>query len=231
MVPWRPDNLDKYQRICGEIALSFRDDLVGVIEEMEPTPEAVFAADDDVLGTYQPMASPGIITLYWERIGAMFWHTLLNVSRAGNSKIPFDHVECLARLLVTTVYVHEQFHHACDVMRHLAGAQCEKEREEALAVAWSYHQAPISVRGRSSQLARNIRKDFMKAIFRYTAPGYRDWYVFKDLQDLRDGITRYLVPAGTHKFLLGSGVNVDEIVHGLVSATVQGRGAVELIAP
>ncbi len=53
------------------------------IELMWPNPEQVAEEGEELLGVYHPMASPGVITLYWDRIGSFFWHHILLLAGKG----------------------------------------------------------------------------------------------------------------------------------------------------
>lgn len=90
------------------------------------------------LGTYQWMASPGVITLYRGNIEA-YWKSLL---KHGHRHFPFATDEDALRVLtlvVPSVYQHERFRCICDFFRRLFGGRFDRLHEESLAVAHTWH--------------------------------------------------------------------------------------------
>ena len=118
-------------------SIQIPDQMVRVIQSMNPHPEVVKNEGDDILGLYRPMSSPGQITLRWDSIGSLFWHTVLDMQRQPLYMERRD-LEPMATLVVQKTYVHEGFHHFADVARRLFGGQYDRDREEALAVACSH---------------------------------------------------------------------------------------------
>ena len=226
MVPYRESDEHGGWRV-----LRFDDDAVATIMCMEPNPETIVREGEDVLGTYTPMASPGIITLHWQRIGSLFWHTILEVQRAG---LPVEQrdLNLLAPLTVNKTYHHERFHFFCDVARQLFGTQVENLREEALAVAWS-HDVIMANRlqwnSSAGRLGQGLFRAFMQRIFHYTALGYCGWHAFESRYNLEQGIADYLVLPQTLHDLTRCGIDAAPLVLGM-QACLKG-GVIEQLTP
>src|ERR1035437_4645082 len=87
-----------------------------------------------LLGTYQHMHSPGVITLYRHNIEA-YWRSLL---KHAQKQYPFIYAKDADRVLhqvMHGVYQHERFHYVCDFCRRLFNGSIDRWHEEALAVA------------------------------------------------------------------------------------------------
>ncbi len=202
------------------------------IERMEPTPEVVLSEGEDFLGTYRSMASPGCITLYWERIGAFFWHNVAGLCRAGLLIEPRE-LKRLATVAVYKTYAHERFHYFCDVSRHLLGGSEDRMMEEALAVASSFHALETARKQWNSPaglLGNAPYRMFMDRIFAFRAPGYRDWVRFQSRLAFEEGVAQYLVSPAKWQFLTSSGVDPAPIIQSMKSALMTG-GAIEKLSP
>jgi hypothetical protein len=207
-------------------------DLLDTVERMEPRIEEVLVQGEDVLGTYRPMKSPGMITLYWDKIGSVFWRGVVEMRRAG---LPVEHrdLKRLATVAVYKTYSHERFHFFCDVTRRLFGGQIDHLDEEALAVAASYH----AIEGARSQwnssaglLGEAPYRFFVQRIFAYTAPGYRDWVSFQTKAAFEDGLAHYVVPPPTRDFLTTSGVDLPPVLLSM-QRSLQNGAVVERLVP
>lgn len=82
-----------------------------------------------LIGTYQWMASPGIITLYRGNIGA-YWKSLIRHAQQQFPFITTKDAERVLQLLVYCVYQHERFHYVCDFCRRLFGGAFDHWHEE-----------------------------------------------------------------------------------------------------
>jgi hypothetical protein len=195
-------------------------------------PEDVLAQGEDVLGTYEPVASPARITLHWDRIGGFFWHNVIALRHAGVLVEKRD-LKRLATVAVYKTYAHERFHLFCDVARHLFGGGHDRMKEEALAVASSYH-AIEAARGQwnapAGLLGEVPYRLFMRRIFAYSAPGYRDWRGFQLRNDFEDAVAQYLVPDQNFQFLTGSGVDVALVLAAMRNGLKSGA-AIEQLVP
>jgi hypothetical protein len=202
-----------------------------LIEEMGPHPEAILASEQDVLGYYTPMSSPGTITLDWKVIGSLFWHTILALQRAGLYLERRD-VEVMARLTCEKTYIHESFHHFTDVSRRLFGTQFNALVEEALAVACSFRdlaEMHAESRSRASRLSGLLFRELTSRLYRYTSAGYRDWVHYQTSQDFENGLIGYLAPPSA-PFLMQSRVDVAALLEAM-RKSLGAKGAVEHLTP
>ena len=68
----------------GELlGMSWPDWLDAELDNMGPEPAAVMEEGTEVLGHYEPMASPGRIVLHREELASFFWHQARKIFRAG----------------------------------------------------------------------------------------------------------------------------------------------------
>jgi hypothetical protein len=201
------------------------------IRSMGPHPEEIFSAKSDVLGCYYPMQSPGRIALDSTVIGSLFWHTALDMQQQG-LHIERRDMPLMAAVTVQKTSLHETFHHFADVARHLFGGSFDHEAEEALAVACSYRDL-VEMRGdwrsKPARLHGLLFRELVTRLYRYTAPGYRDWVRYQTPLTFEQGLIDYLGPAST-PFLQGSGVDVASIL-GAVRKAMGTQGAVEWLTP
>jgi hypothetical protein len=201
------------------------------IVSMRPHPEEVFAAETDILGTYERMRSPGTITLDWANIGSMFWHTMLDMQQQ-QFYIEGRDVEAMATTAVVKTHRHETFHHFSDVVRHLFGGTYDHHAEEALAVACSYHDLTAlrgEWRSKPARLSGLLFRELMQRLYRYTAPGYQGWVRYQTAEDFDQGLIDYLGPPST-PFLQKSGVDVANLL-GAIRKSLGTEGVIERLEP
>jgi hypothetical protein len=154
-----------------------------------------------LLGTYQWMASPGIITLYRGNIEA-YWKSLI---RHAQQRFPFitaKDAERVLQLLVYSVYQHERFHYVCDFCRRLFRGPFDRWHEEALAVAWEWQWLRSQDRWNSFHglMHPTLRRIIVQSLFDHRSPGYRDWRLFANQTVFHDAVTAYLYPASAQTF-------------------------------
>jgi len=91
-----------------------------------------------LLGSYRPMASPGLITLYVRNLERVYWSIVREMARRLPG-FPFhkQDLEFLVTFIVEKTWHHELFHHSMKVLRRLVNGQPYGPQEEALAVAYS----------------------------------------------------------------------------------------------
>ncbi|MBF0289612.1 MAG: hypothetical protein HQM14_17510 [SAR324 cluster bacterium] len=185
------------------------------IGAMRPHPEEIAYATSDILGQYFPMKSPGMLILHWDKIGSHFWHILSNLTQ--QYFIEEQELKRMVNVIVTKTYVHEQFHHFCDVARHLFGNRYEKDQEEALAVAWSYKylQEKRGVwNSPAGRIPGPLYRELVRQIFQYRAPGYKDWVNYQTENEFNMGLIAYLGPSSS-RFLQQSGLDVAVILRAI----------------
>jgi hypothetical protein len=168
-------------------------------EEQEEQGDAV---KPSVLGTYQPMASPGLITLYQRNIEA-FWKSLLHQAYRHVRIITNKDAEHVLKLLVYSVYQHERFHFVCDFSRQLMGCHGyfpyhgprDILLEEALAVAFEWHwiKEAYSWNNYLGLMHPSVRRIVIQAMFNHHSPGYSDWRLYMAKQDFHDAVSEHLL--------------------------------------
>jgi hypothetical protein len=154
-----------------------------------------------VLGTYQWMASPGIITLYRGNIEA-YWKSLIRHAQRQFPFVTTKDAERVLQLLVYSVYQHERFHYVCDFCRRLFGGPFDRWHEEALAVAWEWQWLRSQDRWNSFSglMHPTLRRIVVQAMFDHRSPGYRDWRQFAGEAAFHDALTDYLYAASVQTF-------------------------------
>lgn len=222
--------------IRGEIARLETNDLNGVIFKdrewynlldgvppldaiLHPQPdvlcERLHPDERVVLGTYTPIRSPGVITLYIHNIRNFFWRIIEELTNQPlRAFITKGDLERIALLTTTKTLHHEVFHFNCDVFRLLFSAAYDVEGEESLAVAYSRLRIESEQRNANTQLGRInavLYSSVMDIAYRYTSPGYRDWYQFADHVRFKDGLVRYIKP-GQYQRLQANGIAAHELL-------------------
>jgi len=220
-----PDNLSS-GLVQGAV---IPDEEAAIIGSWSCTSGYVSEVGEEVLGEYFPMASPGRLVLYVDQLGSFFWHLALDIQNKG-FYMEIRDFEMMAHLAVTKTYVHEQFHHCCDVTRQLFGGRFDRNVEEALAVAWS-HRKVQELRqtwsSREARLSSPCYYELMRGLYHYSALGYRDWGYYVTDSDFALGLTRYLSPA-CGNFLEHSGINMAQVLTAIF-AEVSDKAVVEEI--
>ena len=214
----------------GELqGLSWPDWLDAELLNMGPEPAAVMEEGTEVLGHYEPMASPGRIVLHREELAAFFWHQARNIFRAGYHMEAND-LQNMCHMVVMKVYTHEQFHHFCDVARHLFGSRYDRMREEALAVTWSYFQMEaqrLQWSSKEARLSSGIYRSLLPKLFEYRAVGYRDWVNYKAKPDFEMELIRYTGPASSTR-MEHNGIDMNAVLISVFEST-KAKGVVEEI--
>lgn len=161
----------------------------------------------DPLGSYQDMASPGVISLYMSNTLCEFWRHIEYMRQQFGLRLSPTSLLNLASLQISATYHHEQFHHFCDVQTHLTGQTDRRWRtrhmEEPLAVAYSRFVIGSNFK------ATNEVLEFLKKRYDYgNLRFYSDWNRYFAEPDLRRGISDYLpLPSAQHLRGLGFPVN------------------------
>jgi len=177
--------------------------------------ERILNTEEDLLGFYTPMASPGTITLCSQNLRAFFWHLVFQLSNNRRLPIMKADLASVADLVVSKTYHHEYFHFFCDIQRKLfPGSEYDFQIEEALAVAHSY--ACIS-RGRDNKstkfgrMGNVIYPALMVEAFKYNSAGYRDWILYSDDIRFDAGLYNYISPPNSG-LLQSNGINVSVLL-------------------
>ena len=131
--------------------------------------------DEDYLGSYRPMRSPGIITINVDNIQVFFWSIICEL--ACNQRYIFtrEKIEELAYLCIDKTLYHELFHHFIDAQSYIVdGFSYNFDIDEALAVACS--RLLVGFESKSNQA---YVSDFYELAYSYNSRGYRDWINYK----------------------------------------------------
>jgi hypothetical protein len=147
----------------------------------------IFDDQENLLGTYQRMSSPGIITLNMNNIQIFFWSIICTLSCQKGYAFTREKIEDLARLCILKTLYHELFHHVIDVQKNfLANYSYNYYIDEALAVACSRHLV-----GFEAQFNLPYVSDFLDLAYSYNQPGYRDWINYKSDEQFLLELSRY----------------------------------------
>ncbi|BAH76691.1 hypothetical protein [Solidesulfovibrio magneticus] len=167
-----------------------------------------------LLGSYNPMHSPGIITLYRDSISKFFWSLVARCRKKQTLYLTKEDLCCLARLVCYKTYYHELFHFNCDIQRYLFGSKREPLLEEALAVAYSRLRI---VKDRSdgrnplSRINGVLYNITLTEAYKYSSPGYRDWPAYSGETFFKLGFLDYIQPPH-FSFLRSNGIEVEHLL-------------------
>jgi hypothetical protein len=166
------------------------------------------------LGTHENMNSPGKITLYSENIGRCFW-VCINDLLTNRHKISKEDLRGLCEAAVFQVFTHEQFHHYCDVISHITGHRESNSLsngvnldEEALAVAWSWHEVQRSLPAADELSPKLFQASLTWWYDNIQAMGYRDWKKYSHKHFFMDGLVPHLIAPCVNNTLSGNRVNL-----------------------
>ena len=201
------DNISSQVANLGEF-FPHIDDVEKILHEIEES-------KDDALAKYKPMHSKGEIIFFWKRMGVFFWYIIRKLDRNGII-VTQKNLEYLCEIFIVAENRHERFHHECDVIRHLLGTNYVRNTEEALAVACSYLSLTRNrndKRTQESKVDTMVFNEFLSIRFAYKKAGYCDWVNYRSEEDFAEGLTQYIAPQIPLQFLIGSDVNMKNILH------------------
>ncbi len=168
-----------------------------------------------VLGIYEPMQSPGIVTLFGRNICTFVRSLLLALARRPyGTFITRPDVERVGLLIAKSVFHHEVFHFHCNVYRELFNGTINIDAEEALATAYERLKLEEERRSANSQLGRMnavIFNEIMDLAYRLRSAGYRDWVLYADEARFKAGLLSYIKPPNTQR-LSSNGVGIGEML-------------------
>lgn len=190
--------------------------------------------DEEVLGQYTPMSSPGKISLSIHTIRDHFCHHIQDLIRAGYS-ITFYDISNLAHIYIRKTVFHEYFHHYTDIQRQLFGSYHSKNTEEALAVAWSRMKIEQYTKNKKywkTPVNTPTYERFKRNIYNYCQPGYKDWKIHYDPKSddksvFCDTIRTYTLPSGSTK-LKENGIDFVALILNDIDVVYQTSDAVTL---
>lgn len=160
-----------------------------------------------LLGKHENMSSPGKIILCRENIGRCFWVCISDLLSVQHKITPID-LGHLCEAAVFKTFTHEQFHHYCDVINRITKQRGMKQAEEALAVAWSWHEVQ-----RSLPTAQKLPPSIFQASLSWwydsiTALGYRDWKNFGHKHFFIQGLVHHLIASDGNHLLIDNGCDL-----------------------
>ena len=166
-----------------------------------------------VLGSYRPMASPGLITLNIANLHRFYWSVVREMTRRlPGFPFPKQDLEFLVTFIVEITWHHEIFHHSMEVIRRLVSGRPYGPMEEALAVAYSRHcLRQSSWNSNVGHLGKVMLNMAMELAFDGYGSPYDQWPNHDSPQSLQRGIVELLQP-GQMRFLESSGVPVADIL-------------------
>lgn len=179
---------------------------------------------EDVLGTYTPMSSFGIITFNYPAICSFFWHLISYLKLNQGLTVHRADLNGLATLVVSKTYHHEFFHFFCDIQRRLhPSSQFDHLREEALAVAYSALKIEEEQKRRKSKAIPEalFSKSFQK-ILDYKSPGYKEWNRFLPRRSFIIAVANYINPQNLRQ-LERNGVAVDILLEAQLKSVYSSR--------
>lgn len=170
-----------------------------------------------VLGSYRPLASPGIVTLLAGNLQRFYWSIVKEMTlRLPGFPFPRQDLEFLAAFVVEATWHHEVFHHSMEVIRRLTAGQPYAPTEESLAVAYSrqcLRQSKWNSNiGRLGRVMYNLAMEL--AFDGYRAP-YDQWPLFDSPERLQQGIVDLVKPS-EQPLLTSSGVSVSGLIWRLI---------------
>lgn len=187
--------------------------------------------DEEWLGHYSPMSSPGKIVLHINIMRDAFYKHIQSCISDGY-RVSFSDLRYMAATFVRKTVYHEYFHHYTDVQRHLFGSYYTKDIEEALAVAWSRIEIEEYCKSLITPSNSLLYEKFKREIYNYCQSGYKDWpQYYRPATDEKslfcDAVRTYTMPSGSDK-LKNDGIDFDAIVLQNVDVLYQTSNAATL---
>lgn len=162
----------------------------------EDEEDRIVEIDDELLGCYIPMSSPGKIKLFLDELQFFFENYICEMIRRGYN-ITYSDYKKMAEITIRKTFYHEYFHHYSDIHRVLYSFNKNSILEEALAVAWSRMKVNDFCRTELKIYSPDpIYETYLRKIYNYGSRGYRDWkqYIMND--DFCRAVCKYMLPGG-----------------------------------
>lgn len=187
----------------------------------EMPPDVGYEVSPIVLGSYRPMRSPGLITLYSDNLHRFYWSVVREIfRRLPRFSFSKQDLEFLVDFIVEKTWHHELFHHSMEVLRRLVNGQSFIPHEESLAVAYSRQcLREKSWNSKIGRLSKVLFNHVMVVAFQGYSSPYDDWPRYDSPERLRCGIADLLQPA-QKVFLESSGVPVADVLMCLIPIQV-----------
>ena len=182
--------------------------------------------EEEILGKYTPMSSPGKITLYMDELIVFFRDIIMDLIESG-FYFSLDDYKGMAEITILKTFYHEYFHHYADIQLQLYKFSKIKEVEEALAVAWSRLKVNEFILNKKYKSSTPIYEAYLRKIYNYSLPGYRDWKKYVSKEDFCLKAIDYILPTSSIK-LLKNGVNMTGMIYEGLNYTYNTSNAVLL---
>lgn len=194
----------------------------GYIDEDRP-----LEIEEEILGQYIPMSSPGVIVLNLSTMKKYFKEIVEDMLLAGYS-FSFSAFYNMAEICARKTVYHEYFHHYSDIQKLLFGFLYRKDIEEALAVAWSRLEVDeFCIKDLKLYSVTPVFDAYKRKLYNYYTPGYRDWKNFSNLSSFSEGVRHYMMPSVSNQLLM-NGVNLGLLVLKELDWTYQTSEAIKL---
>lgn len=195
--------------------------------------EEFFVEDEEALGWYERMQSPGRITLNIGRISKSFERSVIHIIRTGHYVTSKEYIE-MADLMIRKTFYHEYFHHFSDIQAMLFRFGYDHDIEEALAVAWSREKMNNYVKdlqnksGNKKKMTNgSLINIFLDKIYRYSGAGYRDWKNYVLQHDFSNQCIHYMFPHSAQQ-LIKNGVHMHLMVMENLDSVLENSHGVKL---
>jgi hypothetical protein len=151
--------------------------------------------DDNWLGIYKPMRSPGIIVLNKRKIIELSKLIIKEnlIIKPFNRNLKTNDIKRIGLMVTDMVLYHELFHYFCDVMIPFEQHKITNfiAIEEALANAFSFLCLTYE---KSDWYYTSLNKYNFRALFfdKIKSVGYRDWVNYQKLDDFIENVIQYI---------------------------------------
>lgn len=182
---------------------------------------------DDILGSYTPMCSPGIISIEIYNQLEFFQDNISNMICSGYN-ITFANYKMMVELTILKTFYHEYFHHFSDITLQLFNFLKDKDTEEALAVAWSRMKVNefVNKATKNSNISTSLYETYLRKIYNYSISGYKDWKKYILPEDFCGKVIDYMYPSSAYS-LIKNGVNFEMMILNTLNMIYETSNAVE----
>jgi hypothetical protein len=177
---------DEFYKVAQEIMIKQECDILDANEIKVKSNIFNIESDDNWLGTYQAMRSPGVITFNKKLIIDLSKEILIQkkikAEKSYDRNLGINDAKRILFMVFDMVLNHELFHYFCDVLIPFKYHKTIKfiPQEEALAVSFSY----LCSRGNNNYYNSFNKYDFRECFFdKLKSVGYKDWINFAKYED------------------------------------------------
>jgi hypothetical protein len=184
---------DEFQEIAQEILMDKNEDILNSYVAEEISNIFNTEEDDNWLGSYQSMKSPGVISFNKKLILSLAKNIFIGNIRNPpyERNLTINDAKRILYMVFDMVLNHELFHYFCDVLipfKHIRVLKFIPE-EESLAVAFSYLRSYGTGNYYNSFNKYKFRESFFDKL---KSPGYKDWIKYENKTDFVLGAIKYI---------------------------------------